>query len=408
MQLFKVINLKFETGVHMEWLQIDRTIFPPAFGQIDLWFFDYRRRPKPREYNLTMEPSPSPKLSVRKALVWIALAMAVAFIAISISELENIGHALQRGNWLFLILALGLEILVLANNAETYRSLFLLVGIKESWRHLFFLSTAFTFVNLIAPSGGVGGVAVFMDSAKQRGQSPARAMVVGILYAIYEYISLLFIVFLGFVILFRRNVIADGMSGGEITAALLLLGATFGFGMILYVGYKSAERLGNLLSRIARLVNRLLFRFTHKEVWSPENARTLAMEIGEGVSTIRESKGRLIRPLVFAMANKLILIALLTSVFMALNVPFSTGTVVAGYGFCQLFFYVSPTPAGVGVVETLFPVILKMLSVPLSSGLLITLIYRGLTVWLSFGIGFWSFRKLQSEYTKPKQEISAG
>jgi uncharacterized protein (TIRG00374 family) len=331
--------------------------------------------------------------------------MAVAFIAISISELENIGNALQRGNWLFLILALGLEILVLANNAETYRSLFLLVGVKESWRHLFLLSTAFTFVNLIAPSGGVGGVAVFMDSAKQRGQSPARAMVVGILYAIYEYISLLFIVFLGFVTLFRRNALSDGMSGGEITAAILLLGATVGFGMILYVGYKSADRLGNLLSRIARLVNRLLFRFTHKEVWSPENARSLAMEIGEGVSTIRESKGRLFRPLLFAMANKLILIALLTSVFMALNVPFSAGTVVAGYGFCQLFFYVSPTPAGVGVVETIFPVILKMLTVPLSSGLLITLIYRALTVWLSFGIGFWSFRKLQSEYSKPKEKI---
>jgi len=351
---------------------------------------------------MVVEPRPSPKLSVRKALVWIALLMAGVFIFISIKELENIANALRRGNWLFLILALGLQILVLFNNAETYRSLFRLVGIKESRRHLFLVSTAYTFVNLIAPSGGVGGVAVFMDSAKQRGQSPARAMVVGILYAIYEYISLLFIVFLGFVTLFRRKVIADGMTGGEITAAVLLLAATIGFGLILYVGYRSSERLGKLLARIAGLLNRILFRFVHKEVWNPENARTLAMEIGEGVSTIRESKGRLVRPMVFAMANKLILIALLTSIFIALNVPFSTGTVVAGYGFCQLFFYVSPTPAGVGVVETLFPVILKMLTVPLSEGLLITLIYRALTIWLSFGIGFWSFRKLQKIYSEKK------
>ncbi len=387
----------------MEWLQIDRIVFPPAFGQVDLCYFDYRRQPNHRVYNSSMiEPQPSPKLSVRNALVWIALAMAVAFVIISISELENIGNALQRGNWLFLVLAFGLQILVLCNNAETYRSLFRLVGVRESWRHLFMLSTAFSFVNLIAPSGGVGGVAVFMDSAKQRGQSPARAMVVGILYAIYEYISLLFIVFLGFVTLFRRNAISDGMSGGEITAAVLLLAATIGFGMVLYIGYKSSERLGNLLARVARLINRLLLRFTHKVVWDPEKARTLALEIGEGVSTIRDSRWRVFRPLIYAMCNKLILIALLTSVFMALNVPFSAGTVVAGYGFCQLFFYVSPTPAGVGVVETLFPVILKMLSVPISEGLLITLIYRGLTVWLSFGVGFWSFRKLQQIYSAPK------
>ena len=129
------------------------------------------------------------------------------------------------------------------------------------------------------------------------------------------------------------------------------------------------------------------------------------MEIGEGVSTIRDSKSRLIRPMVFALTNKLILMALLTSIFLALNVPFSVGTVVAGYGFCQLFFYVSPTPAGIGVVETIFPVILNMLTVPLAAGLLITLIYRALTVWLTFGVGFWSFRKLQQSYSKEKQTV---
>ena len=182
----------------MEWIQIDRTLFSPAFSQIGMYLYDYRMRPLSKGYNsMMMEPRPSPKLSVRNALVWIALLMAGVFIFISIKELQNIADALRSGNWLFLILALALQVLVLFNNAETYRSLFHLVGIKESWRHLFLVSTAYTFVNLIAPSGGVGGVAVFVDSAKQRGQSPARAMVVGILYAIYEYISLLLIVFPG-------------------------------------------------------------------------------------------------------------------------------------------------------------------------------------------------------------------
>jgi uncharacterized protein (TIRG00374 family) len=226
------------------------------------------------------------------------------------------------------------------------------------------------------------------------------------LYAIYEYITLLMVVFLGFVTLFRRNQFSGGMSGGEITAAVLLLGATVGFGLLLYIGYRSAERLGNLLARIAGWVNRLLFRFTKKEVWNPENARTLAMEVGEGVSAIEQSKGRLFRPFVFALANKVLLILLLTSIFVAFGVDFSLGTVVAGYGFCQLFFYVSPTPAGIGVVESLFPVILNMLRVPLASGLLITLLYRGITVWMSFGIGFWSFRKLQQNAEKQKTQFN--
>ena len=392
----------------MEWMQIDRTILPPSFDPIGMFFLDYQRRLTRKGYNAYMiEPKPSPKLSVRKALVWIAMLMALVFLAVSISELQNLANALRRGNWLFLVLAFGLQILVLCNNAETYRSLFHLVGIKESWKHLFLLSTAFTFVNLIAPSGGIGGVAVFMDSAKQRDESPAKAMVVGILYAIYEYITLLAIVFLGFVTLFRRNQFTGHMSGGEITASILLLGATIGFGLLLYIGYRSAERLGNLLARLAGRLNRMLFRFTHKEVWNPENARTLALELGEGVSTIEQSKGRLIRPLLFAFSNKVLLILLLASIFLALNVDFSLGTVVAGFGFCQLFFYVSPTPAGIGVVESLFPVILNLLRVPLASGLLITLIYRGITIWLTFGVGFWSFRKLQRGYAGNKPALQA-
>jgi uncharacterized protein (TIRG00374 family) len=354
-----------------------------------------------------MEPPRSPKFSIRNVLVWVAILMAIAFVIVSISELQNIANALRKGNWLFLILAFGLQILCLCNNAKTYQSLFRVVGLKESFRHLFLLSTAFTFVNLIAPSGGVGGVAVFMDSARQRGQSPARAMVVGILYAIYEYVTLLMVVFLGFVTLIRRDEIKGGMSGGEITAAILLLLATIGFGLLLYVGYRSSERLGNLLARLATWANRVLFRFAHREVFSPDGARTLAREIGEGVSTIQHSKGKLVRPFLFALANKVILIALLTSIFLALNITFSAGTVVAGYGFCQLFFYVSPTPAGIGVVESLFPVILNMLQVPLTQGLLITLIYRGITIWLTFGIGFYSFRKLQKSYQASKEPVAA-
>jgi glycosyltransferase 2 family protein len=392
----------------MEWMQIDRTLLLPSFDPIAMFVVDYQRRLARTGYNSNvMEPQPSPKLSVRNVLVWIALVMALAFIAVSITELQNIANALSRGNWLFLVLAFALQVLVLVNNAETYRSLFKLVGVEESWKHLFFLSTAFTFVNLIAPSGGIGGVAVFMDSAKQRGQSPAKSMVVGILYAIYEYITLLMVVFLGFVTLIRRNQFSGGMSGGEITAAILLLVATIGFGLLLYLGYRSSERLGNLLARFASLVNRMLFRFTKKEVWNPENARTLAMEVGEGVSAIEQSKGRLLRPFLFALANKILLILLLTSIFIAFNVDFSLGSVVAGYGFCQLFFYVSPTPAGIGVVESLFPVILNLLRVPLASGLLITLLYRGITVWLTFGIGFWSFRKLQREYAKEQRTLTA-
>jgi uncharacterized membrane protein YbhN (UPF0104 family) len=54
------------------------------------------------------------------------------------------------------------------------------------------------------------------------------------------------------------------------------------------------------------------------------------------------------------------------------------------------------------MVESIFPPILTMLQVPLGKAVLVTLLYRAITVWLTFGIGFYSFRKLQGLFTAKK------
>lgn len=337
-------------------------------------------------------------IQLRKVLVWIAAAFAIIFIIVSITEIENIITAMSKGNWLFILLALALQIVCLINNAYTYRALYRLVGLEESWRQLFLLSTASTFVNLIAPSGGLGGVAIFIDSAKQRKISSAKIMVVGILYAIYEYVSLLGVVALGFIALIRRH----DLTTSEIIAAFVLLGITLIFSLILYIGYHSTKQLGDLMFKLSVKINRLLHGLLHRDVIKAENAHTLAAEINEGINAIRGRNKYLLWPLLFALCNKALLIGVLTAIFLSLRVPFSLGTVVAGYGMAQLFFYVTPTPAGVGFVEGIFPLTLKALNVPFAKALLITLIYRGITLWFSFGVGFYSFRKLQKENLKIK------
>ena len=332
-----------------------------------------------------------PSVPMRKIVMWIAILMAVIFVIVSITEIENILAAMRKGNWLFLLLAIALEVICLVNNSFTYRTLYRLVGLNETLKQLFLLSTASTFVNLIAPSGGLVGVTVFMDSAKKKNLSPARVMVVGILYGIYEYVSLLFIVALGFVALIRRH----NLSTGEIIAAVWLLAITIILSLILYIGYRSTKRLGDLMFRFATWINRVLFRLFHRDLIKAEGAHTLAAEIAEGVAALQTSKNKLIFPLIFAMLNKFLLIGVLTSIFISLRVPFSLGTIVVGYGLAQLFFYVTPTPAGVGFVEGVFPVVLNALLIPFPTAVLITLIYRGITLWFQFGIGFFAFRKLQ-------------
>jgi len=88
---------------------------------------------------------------------------------------------------------------------------------------------------------------------------------------------------------------------------------------------------------------------------------------------------------------------ILAMTFMAFGVPFSIGTIVAGFASAYLFLIVSPTPYGIGVVETLLPLALTSLSVAWEDSVIITLVYRGITFWLPLFLGGLSFRILQRE-----------
>jgi hypothetical protein len=70
---------------------------------------------------------------------------------------------------------------------------------------------------------------------------------------------------------------------------------------------------------------------------------------------------------------------------------------VGGFSIGYLFLIVSPTPAGVGVVESILPVALNSLRVPWAAAVLITLVYRGITFWFPLAVGGIAFRLLERQ-----------
>jgi glycosyltransferase 2 family protein len=102
-------------------------------------------------------------------------------------------------------------------------------------------------------------------------------------------------------------------------------------------------------------------------------------------------------PLLYSFGGKTLLICVLFSLFAAFKVPFSIGTIVGGFAISYLFLIVSPTPAGVGIVEGIMPLALSSLRVPWSEAVIITLAYRGITFWLPLGAGAIALRILQRE-----------
>lgn len=327
---------------------------------------------------------------MKKFILVLFLFLGVAVIALSFGELESILATLQRAHPIFLILALGLEALWMWNVGFTYKAIFHLLGIEESRDRLTLVAAASNFVNIVAPTAGWGGVALFAADARKRGYSPGKATLAGALFILIDQLAFLFILALGWVVLIRRN----DLNTGEIFASLMLLGVASISAFLLYLGYRSQDVLGNVLARMAHVVNRLLHPFLHRDYLSEERAHTFAAEIAEGLAGLPEKPRHLLTPLLHALLGKALLIGILLCAFLSFDLPFSAGTIIAGWAIGYLFLIVSPTPNGIGVVEGLMPLALTSLRVPYEASVVITLVYRAITFWVLLAVGAWAFRRL--------------
>jgi glycosyltransferase 2 family protein len=335
---------------------------------------------------------------MRKILVALILLLAIVFVILRFSELKDFLNTLQHSNYRFLIAAFIVELIWMFNSATDYGSLYRLVGLKEKTPHLVLVATASNFVNVIAPSVGIGGMAVFLDDAARQNHPTGRVTVVGVLYILFDYLAFFCVLTLGFIVLIRRN----NLNAGELTAAAILLAIAGGVAFLLFLGYKSTERLGDALLWIARLINRLLRIFIHRDYIQEERPIHFAQEVGEGISMLRGKRKELLWPFLFASNNFALLICVLAFTFLALGTPFTVGTLVGGFAIGYLFLIVSPTPSGLGVVEGAMTIALNTLRVEMAAALLITLTYRFITLWFPLAVGAIAFRILGA---KPKQTL---
>jgi uncharacterized protein (TIRG00374 family) len=327
---------------------------------------------------------------MRKFLVAITLLIGVVFVISHVTELQTVGETLQRGELQYLILALLLQFIWIINTGASYRAVYQTLGIQENIVVLARIALSSLFINVVAPSAGIGGMAILVSESRRRGYSSARATLAGVLVVLFEYASFLIVLGLGLVVLIRRN----HLGLPELFASGILLAIALTLSFLLILGMRSSQELGHALAWIARQINRALWPFLGKPYLSEQRAHAFAVDATDGLAKIRGKPTNLFTPMTLALSSKSLLIAILFLVFLAFEVPLSPGTLIAGFSIGYLFTIVSPTPAGVGVVEGIMTLTLTSLNVPFSQAAVITLAYRGITFWLPLLLGFVAFQSL--------------
>jgi uncharacterized protein (TIRG00374 family) len=337
---------------------------------------------------------------MRNFILVFVLFLGIVVVALSFSELETIVRTIQHAHLWYFLLALCLQGIWFIVLGRMYREIYHLLDLEETTITLSKMATAANFVNVVAPTGGMGGVALFAAEARRRGHPAGKVTVAAVLFLLFDQAAFLVVLALGLLVLVRRN----NLNAGEITASLMMLTIAVTFASVFYMGYRSEQKLGRLLAKMSRVVNWTVKPFTHREYLSEARAHEFAHEVSDGLSGLTTRPSRMIRSVLWGLLDKFICMCILLSSFLSFEVPFSAGTIIAGFAIAYLFLIVSPTPSGIGIVEGIMPIALTSLRVDWSQAVVITLTYRAVTFWVPLAVGAWAFRSLHVQDKAPATE----
>ena len=323
-----------------------------------------------------------------KLVASLILLLGVLFVINNFTHPGEVLRILANGDWLYILLALILECAWVAAIAAVYYGVFRALGAQRNYGRLIPLAVAANFVNTVAPTAGVSGLAFLVSNARRNRISSARTMVAGALIVVFDYAGFFVFLLLGLWALFRRG----GANAVHLSAATILLAVALGLGMLLYQGMRSAQALGLALRWLAEWANRLAWPFVHRKVVSESGAQQFARDAALGLDQIKREPRGLLPPLLYSFVAKSLLITVLVLMFLAFHVPFSPGTIFSSFAIAYLFFIVSPTPGGLGVVEGLLTITITAMFIPVDAAAVIVLSYRVITFWFPFLLGMLSFQ----------------
>jgi uncharacterized protein (TIRG00374 family) len=332
----------------------------------------------------------------------VALVIVFAYAIYTYSdELVTIVDVLRDGLWYVVLAGLALVAVSALNQAWLYKSLFDVVGLPSESKRILPVFLTTRFVMVAAPSGGLSGWVPFINDARQRDIPVGMVIVVNLVYMVLWYSSFAIFLFAGLIFLF----LSHDLQWFEVTAAvtLLFIDVLMIGGLVLaLVAPRPLERILLWAMRAIRAVGRVFRRQSSVE---DENVIGFVNDLNEATTLMRHAGWRkLARPVGHALGVEGLNLAMFYLMFLAFGLRATFGLLVAGYSVSILFFIISPTPGGLGFVESALILVLTSLGVPSGGATVVTLAYRGLTFWIPFVLGFIALRWTTKEPESGEKE----
>ncbi len=325
---------------------------------------------------------------------WVIIVLTLLFLWVVVSrftELEQLRNTLKQGQWGWILVALISQSLYFIAFTASYQAAFETLDIRLRTRELLPITLGSLFVNMIVPAGIAGGTALFAQELSRRGKPAARIATGVLLQLIADFVAFTFVLLPGFIYLFYEH----DLKSYEIVAAILLVLMTGGLSTILLLGiWKPAwiNRIFNLFQgAVDGASQRLRGSTFFVKDWAVENSA----EFAQASRAVAGSPLHLTRTVGIAFLAHLLDITTLYILFRAFNQPISLGVLVAGYAVGILFWIVSITPQGIGVVEGVMALTFTSLGISGAVATTVVLAFRGLTFWIPMLLGYFAVQQMQ-------------
>ncbi|MCL4831163.1 MAG: bifunctional lysylphosphatidylglycerol flippase/synthetase MprF [Caldilineaceae bacterium] len=329
---------------------------------------------------------------IRRLLLWIILIVGL-WIAISrFTELQHLLSTLSGGRWQWILVAVGIQVCYYTAFASLYQVAFSLVGVQARLKDVLPVLLASIFVNVAAPTGGTAGNALFIDDAAQRGQSSTRAAVGTLLALLADYGVFALILLVGLIYLFFTHTL---QTYELVTAAILWLLVALMAGIV-WLGFRQPAQLARLLGWGERTTNELSERIARRPLLRDGWAAETTQEFTLASDALRARPQGVFHLLLVSFLAHALDIATIYALFLAFLGPVGLGPLVAGYAMGVLFWIVSITPQGIGIVEGVMALVFTSLGLASGPATVVALAFRGLSFWLPLLIGFFVLRRLRT------------
>ncbi len=320
--------------------------------------------------------------ALRQALLILLLIGFVVVVTRQFTDFASLASIASTARWQWLVVALGLHVLYYLAYPLLYRAGFLIVGVDVPIGSLLANFFASDFVNAVAPLGGAGSAAIFIDNAVSHGQSGARTAAGILLVLILDLVTSLPFIGYGVVYLAQKGDLApyDVVITVFFTIFIGLLIAVLALS---YANVSLTRRvfgwLGAAGNRVAHLLRR---RRLVRDGWASENAAQFSL----ASEAVAASPVKLLLATHIGLLLHVVNILGLWALFVAFDQAISPGVVVAGFGLSTVYAVVSVLK-GVGVVEYIVSLVFASGGVAEPRAIAITLAFRGLTYWMPLLIG---------------------